>query len=323
VTATGGAYERFTVPVHGGELTVGAWGAVDAPVVVLVHGITSNHLSVAMVAEALPEFRVLAPDLRGRGRSSVLPGPWGMARHAADVIAMIESTGESASGSGGESASGSAGGPVVLAGHSMGGFVVLEVARTRPDLVSGLVLIDGGLPLRAPAGVDLEVAAERGLGPALQRLRMTFPSRAAYRDFWRPHPALGADWSEVIETYLDYDLVGEEPDLRSSVVTEAALQDLADEFLEPRHLGDLLGAYGGPARMLMVDKGLLGEPPGVYSAEERAAWAAAVPRLAMEIVPDLNHYTLVLRPDGVQRVTAAIRYSARAPSPKTGRKQQL
>jgi pimeloyl-ACP methyl ester carboxylesterase len=295
MTATRGTYERFTVPVVGGDLTVGAWGAEDAPVVVLVHGITSNHLSLAVLAEALPEFRVVAPDLRGRGRSSVLPGPWGMVRHAADVVALIESTG----------------GPAVLAGHSMGGFVVTEVARARPDLVSGLVLIDGGLPLRAPAGVDLQTVAERGLGPALQRLRMTFPSRAAYREFWRPHPALSADWSEAIEAYLDYDLVGEEPDLHSSVVTEAALQDLADEFVQPRQPSDLLGAYRGAARMLMVDRGLLGEAPGLYSAEERTAWAAALPRLAMEIVPDLNHYTLVLRPEGVAPVAAAVRATLR------------
>lgn len=299
VRRTRGTYERFTVPVVGGDLTVGAWGAQDAPVVVLVHGITSNHLSLAVLAAALPEFRVLAPDLRGRGRSSALPGPWGMARHAADIVALIEST----SGSAGEST----GRPAVLAGHSMGGFVVSEVARTRPDLVSGLVLIDGGLSLRAPPGVDLETVAERGLGPALQRLRMTFPSRTAYREFWRPHPALSAAWSEAIEAYLDYDLVGQEPDLRSSVVTEAALQDLADEFVQPQQPSELLGAYRGPARMLMVDKGLLGQAPGLYSAEERAAWAVAVPRLAMEIVPDLNHYTLVLQPEGVERVAATVR----------------
>ena len=297
VSGTGGpraTYRRFTVPVDGGDLTVGGWGADDGPIVILVHGITSTHLSLAVVAEALPEFRVLAPDLRGRGRSSALPGPWGMARHAADVVALIEAV------------TVPGGGPVVLAGHSMGGFVVAEVTRARPDLVGGLVLIDGGLPLQLPPGVDLRTAAERGLGPALQRLRMTFPSRAAYRDFWRPHPALSADWNEAIEAYLDYDLVGTEPELRSSVVIEAAMEDLGDEFVRPAD-DDLLGGYPGPARMLFVDKGLLGVEPGLYSPQERARWAGVLAGVVTETLPDLNHYTLVLRPDGAERVAAAVR----------------
>ena len=303
VSAAGGpraTYRRFTVPVAGGDLTVGRWGAADGPIVILVHGITSTHLSLAVVAEALPEFRVLAPDLRGRGRSSTLPGPWGMARHAADVVALIETV------------TAPAGGPVVLAGHSMGGFVVAEVTRVRPDLVGGLVLVDGGLPLQLPPGLDLQTAAERGLGPALQRLRMTFPSRAAYRDFWRPHPALSADWNEAIEAYLDYDLAGTEPELRSSVVIEAAMEDLGDEFVRPDD-DDLLGGYPGPVRMLFVDKGLLGVEPGLYSPQERAHWAGVLPGVVTETVPDLNHYTLVLRPDGAERVAAAVRAVSAGP----------
>jgi lipase len=283
-------YERLTVPVDGGDLTVGAWGDELSPVLLAVHGITATHLSLAVLAAALPECRVLAPDLRGRGRSSGLPGPWGMARHAADVAAVVESVG----------------GPVAVAGHSMGGFVSVELARTRPDLVAGLVLVDGGLPLRLPPGVDLQTAAAAGLGPAMQRLRMTFPTRAAYLDFWRPHPALSADWSEAIEAYLDYDLMGTEPNLHSSVVVDAVLQDFGEQFAPPPG-GNLLGAYSGPARILVVDKGLLGQPPGIYPSEELARWADAVPSLHIERVPDLNHYTLVLRPDGAERVAAAIR----------------
>ena len=45
-----------------------------APVLAL-HGITANHLAWQLVAEALPDLRIVAPDLRGRGRSGELPGP--------------------------------------------------------------------------------------------------------------------------------------------------------------------------------------------------------------------------------------------------------
>ena len=70
-----GDYRRLSVPVEGGDLTAGCWGPEDGPIVVAVHGITSNHLSMASLAAALPECRVVAPDLRGRGESRKLPGP--------------------------------------------------------------------------------------------------------------------------------------------------------------------------------------------------------------------------------------------------------
>lgn len=284
-------YRRLSIPVEGGDLAVGCWGPEDGRTVVAVHGITSNHLAMASIAAALPECRVVAPDLRGRGESRNLPGPFGMARHAADVAALIDAVG---------------GGPVVVAGHSMGGFVVAELARTRPELVAGLVLIDGGLPLQLPPEMDVATAVTASLGPALQRLGMTFLSREAYLDFWRPHPALHADWSPMIETYLDYDLVGEAPELHSSVSADAVSQDSAELFDRPPG-DDVLAGYSGPARLLLVEKGLLGVEPGLYSPAEQAYWRAQLPEVMVESVPDLNHYTLVTSRVGAERIAAAVR----------------
>src|SRR5215471_8358434 len=83
------------VPVDGGNLRVGFRpGKAGAPVVVLVHGITANHLSWSMVADQLGEdATLLAPDLRGRAGSASLPGPFGMANHAIDLLAVLESIG--------------------------------------------------------------------------------------------------------------------------------------------------------------------------------------------------------------------------------------
>ncbi|MFZ5850408.1 MAG: alpha/beta fold hydrolase, partial [Actinomycetota bacterium] len=76
------AYRTLDVPVDGGTLRVGVWGEAG-PVVLAVHGITANHRTWDLVADRLPDVRLVAPDLRGRGRSATLPGPFGMARHAA------------------------------------------------------------------------------------------------------------------------------------------------------------------------------------------------------------------------------------------------
>ena len=51
------------------------WGSADAPPVVCLHGVTSHGARFAHLAERLSGFRVLAPDLRGHGRSGWEP-PW-------------------------------------------------------------------------------------------------------------------------------------------------------------------------------------------------------------------------------------------------------
>lgn len=52
------------------------WGDPDAPVVVCVHGLTRNGRDFDPLAEALADhFRVICPDLPGRGASDWLPDP--------------------------------------------------------------------------------------------------------------------------------------------------------------------------------------------------------------------------------------------------------
>jgi lipase len=220
------AYRSISVAVDGGQLRGGEWNPSGTTTVIAVHGITANHRNFALLAEALPRHRLLAPDLRGRGASHTLPGPWGIDRHAEDVARLITA---------------SAPGRVVLVGHSMGGFVAAALVRRYPDLVSGLVLVDGGLPFPLPVEIDVDQAIALTLGPALQRLQRTFRSRDAYRRFWRDHPALRQSWSEAVADYVDYDLVGKPPELRSSVSAQAVLQDAREQFQDP----DTAGAFPG------------------------------------------------------------------------------
>jgi 3-oxoadipate enol-lactonase len=71
-------------------------------------------------------YRVIAPDLRGFGDSDTQPGPTSMAQYATDVHALLAQLTT---------------GPVVLIGHSMGGYVALAFARQFPDMLRGLVLV--------------------------------------------------------------------------------------------------------------------------------------------------------------------------------------
>ena len=289
-SAVSSSYRSISVAVDGGLLHGGEWNPSGATTVVAVHGITANHRNFALLAEALPEHRLLAPDLRGRGASRTLPGPFGIDRHAEDVAGLITTSAR----------------PVVLVGHSMGGFVAAALVRRFPDLVSGLVLVDGGLPFRLPEGIHPDQAIELTLGPALQRLQRTFPSREAYRRFWQAHPALRESWSEAIAEYVDYDLVGSPPELKSSVSSEAVFQDARDQFHDP-DTADVLGGFSGPARLLVVSRGLLDQPPGLYPEEELARWRSRLPSLTIDEVPQLNHYTIMLHSSGAARVAASVR----------------
>jgi pimeloyl-ACP methyl ester carboxylesterase len=284
------SYRSLSVAVDGGRLHGGEWNPSGATTVVAVHGITANHRNFALLAAALPQHRLLAPDLRGRGASRTLPGPWGIDRHAEDVAALI---------------TGSAQGPVVLVGHSMGGFVAAALARRFPDLVSGLLLVDGGLPLSLPPGIDVDKVIEQTLGPALTRLQQTFPSREAYRRFWQAHPALREAWSDAIADYVDYDLVGSPPELRSSVSLQAVMEDARDQY-QDSDTADVLGGFSGPTRLLAVSRGLLNQKPGIYPTEELARWRSRLPSLIIEEVPQLNHYTIMLDPTGAERVAACV-----------------
>lgn len=291
------AWRTAAVPTVGGALQVGVAEPVDAtgtaaPVLLAVHGITANHMAWRPVAEHLPGHRVLAPDLRGRGGSAGLAGPYGMARHADDLIATLDALGVQRA---------------TVAGHSMGGFVALVFAHRHPDRVHRLLLVDGGVPLPVPDGVSTEQLIEAILGPALARLSMTFPDRAAYRAFWQAHPAFRGSWNADVEAYVDYDLVGEPAALRSSVSLEAVRADSVDQIEGAALRAAVQDAAAGPLFLLRAPLGLQDEPPGLYPEPLLTSYASRLPRLRWETVPAVNHYSLLLGETGARAVAQAVR----------------
>jgi pimeloyl-ACP methyl ester carboxylesterase len=292
-TASQETYRTAEVAVRGGTLHTAVWGPDDpaAPTILAVHGVTASHKSWAYLAEALPEVRIIAPDLRGRGRSNQLPGPYGMTTHAQDLAAVLEELAD---------------GPVVVMGHSMGGFASVVLADLFPERVRSLVLVDGGLPLQVPAGLSDEEIISSVLGPAAERLNATFPSREVYRSFWQQHPAFRADWGPLVDAYVDYDLTGEEPELRPATRYEAMAEDTAD-----LHRGaSLLAALDRltvDAEVLRAPRGLLNEPAALYAAGYLESWAEKLPTLRVTQVPDVNHYTIIMGRTGAAAVAASVR----------------
>jgi lipase len=265
------------------------YGPADGMPLLAIHGITSSSRAWLALARQLPEFRIFAPDLRGRGRSRDLDPSTGLRHHAADVAELLD---------------GLALGAVPIVGHSMGAFVAVTLADARPDLVASLLLVDGGYPLARPAGVSDDDLAGTVLGPIAARLAREFPSREAYHDFWRQHPAFGGELSDDLRAYADHDLVGEPPHLRTASTAEAIAADSLDLYGSPWHLA-ALADLRLPAPMLRAPRGLLDEPGGLYP--DLPAHPPLAPTMTVTDVPDVNHYTILMSDAGAGVVADAVR----------------
>ena len=279
----------FDVPVDGGRLRCARWG--DSSEVVLgLHGITASSVSLAPIARAIAPTSLVAPDLRGRGGSAALPGPFGMRVHADDCAAVVRAV---------------SGGPVVVVGESMGAFVAVVLAANHPDLVQRVVLVDGGVPLPIPDLPDPDAAIDALLGPAIERLRLTFPSVEAYLDYWRPHPAVRECWGPDVEAYLEYDLTGEPPELRSKVSEEAVRGDGADTLVNVEQLRDALGRLRCPVHLLRATRNIMNAEPPLLPDAAIEPWRSVL--TTDEVVEDTNHYSIIFGDRGAAAVAAAVR----------------
>ncbi|MDO5628687.1 MAG: alpha/beta fold hydrolase [Mobilicoccus sp.] len=294
------SYSTFTVRVDGGDLTVGRWAAQDddAPVVLALHGITAHHLAWPHVAEAL-DLHVIAPDLRGRGRSRDVAGA-GLVTHADDAATVARSVV-------------GADGQVIVVGHSMGAFVAMVLADRYPELVAGVVLVDGGFPF-----AEQEKETTVGALEAIKaRLEARLPSEEAYVDLFRSHPAFAGDADAVVEEYARYDVVEQDGEFHAGAVLESVLADQRDVLGSAPFFGALESLRALPAGrggrnsrhwvFLRAPRGFVDDPPGLYAASTAAELAERYKAVEFREVDDVNHYTIVMSEHGAAAVARAVR----------------
>ncbi|HEX6789330.1 MAG TPA: alpha/beta hydrolase [Gaiellaceae bacterium] len=115
------------------RLHVHEWGDADAPPVVCLHGVTGHGERYKRLAELrwAQRHHVIAPDLRGHGRSGY-DEPWDFATHVADLV-------ETADALGIERAD--------WVGHSFGGRLILELAARQPERIRRAVLLDPAIQI--------------------------------------------------------------------------------------------------------------------------------------------------------------------------------
>ena len=149
------------------------WGGPDgAPPILLVHGLASNARIWDLLAPLLaPNFRTAAIDQRGHGLSSKTEGGYDLVTIAADLAGAIAALGWQR--------------PLV-AGHSWGANVALQLATDHPNVPAGIVLLDGGTS---------ELASAMPLAETLERLappRLAGTPRAQFLEMLRTRWANGA-----------------------------------------------------------------------------------------------------------------------------------
>lgn len=120
------ADDTFSVTTDAGTIT-GAAGTGGGPDLLLLHGGPGLSDYMAVLAGETADWRGIHYQQRGLTPSTV-DGPYTVARHVADAIAVLDTLGV---------------GQVVVLGHSWGAHLALQVALAAPERVTGVVAVDG------------------------------------------------------------------------------------------------------------------------------------------------------------------------------------
>lgn len=116
--------------------------------IVLIHGFPfTREIWDAQAQKLASSLRVIRPDLRGMGQSSVPDGPYLMETLAGDVAAVLDALSIDRA---------------AIAGHSLGGYVAMAFCRMYTERVTRLALVCSRLAADTPqAAKDRENLADR------------------------------------------------------------------------------------------------------------------------------------------------------------------
>jgi pimeloyl-ACP methyl ester carboxylesterase len=174
-----------TVQVNGVELFYEDTGSGD-DVSVFSHGLLlSHHMFDRQVRDLKDQYRCIAYDHRGQGKSQITESGYDMETVYEDAVAFIERLDVK---------------PCHFVGFSMGGFVGMRLGARRPDLVKSLVLLETSADTE-PSGnlprYNLLKFVARWIHPKLvvngamkSLFGQTFlhdKSRKTDRDYWKRH----------------------------------------------------------------------------------------------------------------------------------------
>jgi pimeloyl-ACP methyl ester carboxylesterase len=280
---------RVALPSRGGDMAYLDFGPAERPVdVVFSHANGFNGRTYRTLLEPLAdEMRILAIDLRGHGATTlptVIEGRDGWAEFRDDLLAFLAAAAE---------------GPVVLAGHSMGGTSSLLAAAADPARVKALALLD---PVIMPpeALADREAVAESPLVQGALRRRAVFPSKQAAVDAYTGRGAFKS-WSPAM--VADYVEAGFRETAEGEVTLTCTPEWEASNFRT--HNYDPWAAFAASRCPIDIRRA---EAGSTCRVEGREAALTADGRIAIQTVPGTSHFLPMERPDVVaQALRRAVR----------------
>ena len=254
----------------------------------LIHATGFHGRVWDQIVRRLPaDWRCIALEVRGHGRSEIPPDPDGFSWHemASDVVAFFNDHDLR---------------HVIAVGHSMGGCVTAMASAEMPDRIDALLLAD-------PVIRDAELIGKPGLqgppakpgeksGPNLVELsrkrRRLWPSaQAMFDSFADRGPFAGWD-RRVLHDYCDYGLVSEgdewalatEPESEARTFEQAAQ---TDPWPALRRLTQPL---------VVLRAGLSGGTQSTTSKQ-----LAGLPTATVKLIEDSDHFIPMRRPDLIAR----------------------
>ena len=195
-------------------------GPEDGPVIVFSNSLGTDFRVWDALVPLLPGgLRRIRYDKRGHGLSDCPERDWGMDAHISDLAALLDRL--DASGA-------------VIVGLSVGGMIAQGLALRRPDLVSGLVLMDTAAKIgTAEMWSDrIGMIEEGGIGAIADmilerwftaRFRDANPSFPAYRNMLVRTPKEG--YLKTCAAIRDTDYTGAAADLSVPVLAIAGSED--------------------------------------------------------------------------------------------------
>lgn len=140
--------EQRMVEVAGCDINLLVWGERGRPGLVLVHGGAAHAHWWSSIAPLIGDYRVVALDLSGHGDSGRRP-VYRVDLWTDEVLAAA--------------AAADVGGPVVVVGHSMGGFVAVATAVAGGDRVAGIIVLDSPMVEDDPEVEAARIGAAFGM----------------------------------------------------------------------------------------------------------------------------------------------------------------
>ena len=277
----------------GTVLAVVEAGPRDSKVtIVLQHGWTQDHTSWEDVAARLAaRYRVISFDSRGHGRSDA--GPRGSAtleQFADDLAELIDSLVPE--------------GPIVLAGHSLGGPVLLALAERHPSIV-----------FERPTGIAMVATSAANIGRDVMGLPLAVtalasaavPTISKIRQLSRA--PRNTRYPRVIEEFVRLGLYGPGQGTRANR-SRTARQVARSHPETTAALVPALLAHDRLAMMPLLEKVptliLGGTKDGLTPIAHSRAMAEALPSAKFVVYPQAGHMLPYERADQVTEELAAL-----------------